>query len=305
MVLLLFGLALFLNVSDVSAAADNQTDIINQTSQVTAQTSQVTAQTSDLTTPTSNVTTQTSQEQDTNSSSSQSSQTGNSQTIQTGNSSEITALQVNSSTTFTLDQLATAATWVKTYVDTNHKLPDYVTIGGIQVNMPSFLKLLTNSVLQINNGSNTPIDYLVFNPAPIPRDSIKNGEMAKAEYLKIAADVKSFMDRTGIAPEFAYSTSIGLYFGYQNMVYTYAKILDSYTNNNKVLPAYVSLKPWSLITNPPVSFTLDQVATAATFMKSYMETNHKLPDYVTIGTYNVSMPSFLELLTTSVLQINN
>jgi hypothetical protein len=335
----LFSLVLFLNVSDASATADNQTNTTTQNieEQVTSQSTQeelvstqstgeqVTSQSTQGTDSTQSNSTQSNSSSTSNSTTSenttstQSSQTttetSNQTTTETStvtnnvNNANSTASQVDyaagtDTAKFTMNQVISAASWVKNYVETNHGLPNYVIIDGIYVDMPSFLKLLTNSVLQISNGTSTSNDFLVYNPAPKPRDEIQSGNMSPAEYLKIAADVKSFMDRTGVAPEYAYNTSLGLYFGYQNMVYTYAKILDSYGTNG-VLPAYVSLKPWSLVTNPPVSLTIDQVISAASWVKSYVDTYHNLPDYVTIGTTNVSMPSFLELLTTTVLQINN
>ncbi|HEX7467039.1 MAG TPA: hypothetical protein VF324_00445, partial [Methanobacterium sp.] len=282
-VLLLFGLALLLNVSDVSATADNQTDTLNQSLGQDLGVNEIT-QISDqqLTT---NETDPNSTEEITSSS------TGQTTSSSTG--------QTNiSPPKFTSDQITVASTDVKSYVETNHKLPDYVTIGTTKVSMPSFLELLTTSVLQINNGTNTLIDYLVFNTAPKPRDEIRSGFMSQVEYLKIAGDVKSFMDRTGVAPEYAYNTSLGYYMGYQNLVYTYAMIMDSYGTNN-ALPAYVALKPWKTVSDPNIiNFTNDQVSVAATWVKNYVDTNHKLPDYVTIGTTKVTMPSFLELLTT-------
>jgi transglutaminase-like putative cysteine protease len=72
---------------------------------------------------------------------------------------------------------------------------------------------------------------------------MQTGSMSTTEYLKIAGDVKSFMDSRGVAPEYAYGTSLGSYFGYENMVYSYSKILDYY-NQNKILPSSVDVKQW-------------------------------------------------------------
>jgi hypothetical protein len=51
------------------------------------------------------------------------------------------------------------------------------------------------------------------------------------------------MDNKGVAPEYAYNTSLGLYFGYQNLVYTYSKILDTY-NTTGTLPNTITITPW-------------------------------------------------------------
>jgi hypothetical protein len=199
---------------------------------------------------------------------------------------------------FTTDQVASAATWVKNYVDTNKKLPDYVTINGITVSMPSFLQLLTTATININNGNSASLIALyTCGNAPSPRDEIKSGTMQKSEYLKIAGDVKSFMDSRLVAPEYAYGTSLGYYFGYQNMVYTYSSIMSSYATNH-ALPSSATVNPW-------VKFNVNEVVSAASSVKAYIDANKRLPDYVTINGTNVSMPSFLQLLTTATININN
>lgn len=53
-----------------------------------------------------------------------------------------------------------------------------------------------------------------------------------------------------------------------------------------------------------VYFKISQVRTAARTVKNSIIVNHKLPSYVTIGSTRVTMPQFLELLTTSVIKIN-
>ena len=58
-------------------------------------------------------------------------------------------------TSFTLSEIKDAAARVKSFVETNHALPNYVTIGTTQVKMPDFLKLLTAGLLQINSGTTT------------------------------------------------------------------------------------------------------------------------------------------------------
>ncbi|MDO5836937.1 MAG: pseudomurein-binding protein, partial [Methanobacterium sp.] len=56
---------------------------------------------------------------------------------------------------------------------------------------------------------------------------------------------------------------------------------------------------------PTTTFTIDQIKQAATTVRDYIETYDKLPDNVLIGTTTVTMPQFLELLTTATIQINN
>ncbi len=51
--------------------------------------------------------------------------------------------------------------------------------------------------------------------------------------------------------------------------------------------------------------TTDHVKSATATVESYVETNHKIPGNVTISGKKVSMPQFLELLTETVLNIDN
>lgn len=55
----------------------------------------------------------------------------------------------------------------------------------------------------------------------------------------------------------------------------------------------------------PNSVTLGQVANAASSVKGYFESNKKLPNYVTIGSNKISLPQFLYLLVSAVVNINS
>ena len=173
-----------------------------------------------------------------------------------------------SSTSFTVSQITDAATRVKAYIETNHVLPNYVTIGTTQVKMPDFLRLLTAGLLQINNGTTTSITLnTVCNPAQ-PSENITSGNITKANYLDLAKRVKAFIDANGIAPNYATSTIGKL--RYESLIYTYSKILNYY-QTNKVLPNYVSVKAWSAVTSVvsqarPVYITSDYINGATTDM---------------------------------------
>ncbi len=167
-------------------------------------------------------------------------------------------------TSFTLNEIKDAAAKVKSFVETNHALPNYVTIGTTQVKMPDFLKLLTAGLLQINSGTNNPIVLKSFTAPTSPRDSIVAGNILKSEYLKIANDINNYMNSSGKTPDFVYQTSVGTYLGYQNMIYIYSKILNFQKTNN-YLPTYVTVNAWSTIANSvlaqarPVYITSDNI----------------------------------------------
>jgi len=203
------------------------------------------------------------------------------------------------STSVTLEQTLIAAQWVKDYVETNQKLPPYVTINNKDFNLPSFLKLLTTVVQKINRNDLTPTKLTnTYQNPTTPKDTITTGQLTKTTYIAIAGIIQRYMDRNLKAPNYSTKTGLGTYWGYHNIIYTYSKILDTYSKN-KQLSVSMGVSP--LIR--PV--TVKEVVLAAVQVKKHIDINHRLPSSVFIGGKNINMPSFLKLLITSVLQINN
>ncbi len=170
------------------------------------------------------------------------------------------------STSFTVSQITDAAARVKAYIETNHVLPNYVTIGTTQVKMPDFLRLLTTGLLQINNGTTTSIVLKNVNASPQPGESITSGNIYKSDYVDLAKRVNAFIDSNGYAPNYANSNLGKL--RYENLIYIYSKILSYYKTNN-VLPNYVSVKAWSSVSSVvtqarPVYITSDYINGATT-----------------------------------------
>jgi hypothetical protein len=70
--------------------------------------------------------------------------------------------------------------------------------------MSTFLKLLTTSVVQINNNDlNTLLNVRSYSTPSAPRDTMTNGDLPEDEYMAIAQNVKNFMDSQDKAPEYA------------------------------------------------------------------------------------------------------
>jgi hypothetical protein len=157
-----------------------------------------------------------------------------------------TANQTANSTSFTVNQINDAAARVKAYIETNHKLPNYVTIGTAQVKMPDFLKLLTAGLLQINNGTTAPVTLETVNIPAKPTESIKSGSITKTGYLDLAKRVNAFINANGILPNYA-TTTLGK-LRYESLIYKFSKILNFEKTNNR-LPNYATVKAWSIVSN--------------------------------------------------------
>ena len=145
---------------------------------------------------------------------------------------------------FTVSQINDAAARVKAYIETNHKLPNYVTIGTTQVEMPEFLKLLTAGLLQINNKTTTSITLKDVGSASKPTESVKSGTITKAGYLDLAKRVNAFINANCVLPNYA-TTSLGK-LNYESLIYSFSKIMAFYKTNDR-LPSYVTVKPWSTV----------------------------------------------------------
>ena len=91
--------------------------------------------------------------------------------------------------TVTINQLATAANSVKTYFESNSRLPNYVTIGSNQVSMAQFMYLLSSGIINIHSGSNSTIALKTVEAATSPSGSIKSGSILKSEFVSIAQTI--------------------------------------------------------------------------------------------------------------------
>ncbi len=145
-----------------------------------------------------------------------------------------------SKTTFTLNQINNASARIDSFVNTNHRLPNYVTISNQNITMPQFLQLVTQDLINTNSGSKASIALESANTSTNPSDNYKSGNILKSEYLSTANKVLAFINSYGRAPNFA-TTSLGS-ISYESLIYDYSKIMNFYLTNNK-LPNYVSVTP--------------------------------------------------------------
>lgn len=218
-VLVLFTLALFFSVSDVAAAAENQSTVLNQQ---------------------------------------------NSSSSQDVVINESKATPVNPKITFTTSQITSASSRVKTFVDTNDRLPNFVTISNTKVTMPQFLMLLVDDLAAVNVKSTTPVVLKNVDNASDPTEDIEAGSLSKIEYLELAEEIADSIDSTGAAPDYI-ETSLGK-ISYGNLIYNYSKIMNYY-NTNKKLPNTVSVAASTQtltldLTNSNVSEILDAIGKA-------------------------------------------
>ena len=184
-----------------------------------------------------------------------------------------------SQTSFSLSQVNNATTRVKSFVDTNKRLPNYVTISNQEVTMPQFLQLVTEDLINTNAGSKTSVTMGSVSIPPNPSESFTSGDITKTEYLKIANSILAFINSNGRVPNYV-TTSLGT-MNYESLIYDYSKIMNFYLTNNK-LPNYVSVTPGVIQSSTTTS------------------TPTSLQPYLQPGTYAQSTNPTIEALSASI-----
>jgi len=141
-----------------------------------------------------------------------------------------------------LYQIEDAAKRVKAFIETNKKLPGYVTIGTQQVKMPDFLYLLVTATSNVNNGNMASISQYNFQNPSSSMEALRSGNIYKSEYINLANQIKASMESSGAAPSYM-DSSLGK-IRYESLVYMYSRIMNFYGQNGG-LPNYASLNAWT------------------------------------------------------------
>jgi hypothetical protein len=204
----------------------------------------------------------------------------------------------------TNEQVVNAAVELKAYIETNHTLPEKVKVNGIDVNIYTFYYLLSIVVQNLNTNNNNPIDILTCSAPQMIKEEIHTGDITLTEYIRIADQIKVYMDKTRVVPGYATKTSLGNYLSYQSLTYIYCNAIENYKNTG-TLSNSITVKPWKIISDPNArSYTNQQVITAANWLKNYVETNHQLPTTVNVNNKDINIYTFYYLLTTTVQNLN-
>lgn len=140
---------------------------------------------------------------------------------------------------FTQTQIGDAAVRVRNFIDNNRRLPNFVTISGISVDMPSFLHMMVTSLDNGKNGKNGNIlEYYLENPTNMVVNDNQAGDITRSEYLNLANTLRNQMENSGKTPESA-NLSLGK-IGYQSLIHLYSRIM-AFEYQNNVLPNFVSI----------------------------------------------------------------
>ena len=143
-----------------------------------------------------------------------------------------------STNTYTVSQVATAANNVKTFIDTNKTLPNYVTVSTTKISIPQYLYLATSTLINVNSGSMAATTLKTVNSPNAPSGTYKSGNISKTEYISIANYIQSYINTNCKAPNNV-ASSLGN-IPYATLIYMYSKLMNFY-NTNQRLANYVSI----------------------------------------------------------------
>jgi flagellar motor switch/type III secretory pathway protein FliN len=202
-----------------------------------------------------------------------------------------------SSGSVTVEEVETAASELKNYVEIHNSLPDTIQVGSYTLTMAQFLNVLLNTTLQLDQEIYDRITINTVDDAPNPSGNVNSGNILKSEYLENAVSILNFMDTYGRAPNYG-STSLGN-LRFEGLVFSFAKIIDFYKDFDR-LPNYAVIIQSDFMG----SVTVEEVEAAASELKNYVEIHNSLPDTIQVGSKYLTMAQFLSVLLNTTLQLD-
>ena len=156
-----------------------------------------------------------------------------------GASSGTVNLTVKFKNAFTISQIISASSSLKSYVLKNKKVPATVSVNGVSLNLTSFTYLMAKATISINSNKTSGSILLV----PVDSNYTNNGSrinanLYKANYIDLAKKVISSAEANKLVPN-SVSTNIGLV---SHDLYSFglAKALVFF-NSDHYLPNYLIL----------------------------------------------------------------
>ena len=136
-----------------------------------------------------------------------------------------------------INDILSSSKTLKTYIQSNHVLPDYVILNDEQYTLSQFLYLMSNAIVNINEGNLENISVVgVASPSTPGGDTITSN-INKTEYLDLVSRICQFITTNEQAPNYA-SSSVGK-ISYGELFDAFSRILAFYSDNSKTLPKTV------------------------------------------------------------------
>jgi hypothetical protein len=233
--LLLLTIAIPLNVDAISAAATSQTNTDQKTSQ-----SVTNNYIQNTTTKTTNTT---------NTNKSQVSTSKSTTTKNYAAAGTVKTVSSTKTTTLSFKNIVAASNSVKNFINTNKRLPSYVTISGVKITMPQMLYYLSQAIVKIKSGTKTSSTLITVKaPTANYTETVKAGNLTKNQYLSEASSVYNYILKNKMAPS-TISSSLGK-IRYESAIFSFSKVVSFYGTNTR-LPNFVAIIPLAKPTVKP------------------------------------------------------
>ena len=140
--------------------------------------------------------------------------------------------------TISIKNIITGAANLKTFYDTNKRLPNTVTAGGYTFTLPEFFYLMSQAIYQLGNSNTKDVAVIsgVSAPSSPTGDTIDSKDLKT--FVKVAQSVANYIQANNKAPNYA-SSDVGKII-YSELVDSFSRILTFYKSNNR-LPSYVTI----------------------------------------------------------------
>ena len=173
-----------------------------------------------------------------------------------GNYSNSGQSYIHVSGTISIANIIDASKVVKSFIESEGKLPDSVLINGESYTLAQFLYLAAIATININNGDFSDLDS---KDAANPDNYNKCGNLGNlADYISVAQSIIDYVNANGKAPG-SVPSNVGT-ITFDGLVYAFARVVAFYGNNQQ-LPAYVTIKS---IDSESSQFVINRVNVKAT-----------------------------------------
>ena len=173
-----------------------------------------------------------------------------------GNYSNSGQSYIHVSGTISIANIIDASKVVKSFIESEGKLPDSVLINGESYTLAQFLYLAAIATININNGDFSDLDS---KDAANPDNYNKCGNLGNlVDYISVAQSIIDYVNANGKAPG-SVPSNVGT-ITFDGLVYAFARVVAFYGNNQQ-LPAYVTIKS---IDSESSQFVINRVNVKAT-----------------------------------------
>lgn len=136
-----------------------------------------------------------------------------------------------------LNDIIKASKSVKSYIESNKKLPSTVKIGTITYSTADYLYLASKAIVNLDANKKDSIASKSIKDPSSPGAASNKDNLN--DYLSVAKSIIQTADSKGQMPN-SVSSDVGD-IGYKGVVYAFARVVAFYGDNN-IMPAYVAIK---------------------------------------------------------------